>query len=530
MHEYKPDFVLLCLIFNVNISVSVSGIQHVHVSCSKKEICALNELSVTLTCSYSNINITTGFWFNLKDKAKWWKEEHPEDLTLDSDYAGRVRYTEMTNSSSTLTITDLRERDSGEYHLMFITDKGEKYQSSAGVTLTVTDLQVTHNFTEQTLTCRTSCPLTSQITPYYWYRNGQMLKTYTETFSLKVADDGSYSCSADYYKFYSPPLCVGRNCWNVTYTDKRVCAMEGSSVKFSGTYSHPSNLRVKVFWHYFQSGKTIDLKTVTHVANRVEYRKNNVTLKINQLTKDDSNEYLLRFITNDSRGFSGKPGVILKVTDLQVRVSQSAVDSEEQTTVTLSCITSCTLSNNPTYMWYKNRQPVTNKPTKHNKLYLSSSKDAGNYSCAVRGCEERRSPEETVTIKPGSEDHTVLKYIIVGLTAFLVVTLLSGALCVWKRKSSSANGHSSSGENEQHHFASDLNGSVPSDDQDNVQYASVFFKHSQAPKPCPDTTEEDDVQYAAVNIRRSAAATRLVADEAADDPSQIYSKVQKRPT
>ncbi|KAI5607192.1 hypothetical protein C0J50_12456, partial [Silurus asotus] len=117
---------------------SVSGIQHVHVSCSKKEICALRELSVTLTCSYSNINITTGFWFNLKDKAKWWKEEDPEDLTLDSHYAGRVRYTEMTNSSSTLTITDLRERDSGEYHLMFITDKGEKYQSSAGVTLTVT--------------------------------------------------------------------------------------------------------------------------------------------------------------------------------------------------------------------------------------------------------------------------------------------------------------------------------------------------------------------------------------------------------
>ncbi|XP_046696671.1 B-cell receptor CD22-like isoform X4 [Silurus meridionalis] len=441
---------LLLLSFLLYIKVSVSGIQHVHMSCSKKEICALNELSVNLTCSYSNINITTGFWFNLKDKAKWWKEEHPEDLTLDSDYAGRVRYTEMTNSNSTLTITDLRERDSGEYHLMFITDKGEKYQSSAGVTLTVTDLQVTHNFTEQTLTCRTSCPLTSHITPYYWYRNGQMLKTYTETFSLKNADDGSYSCSADYYKCYSPTLCVERNCWDVNYTDKRVCAMEGSSVEFAGNYSHPSNLRVnKVFWHYFEQGKSIDLKTITHVANRVKYRNNNLTLKINQLTKNDSGEYRLRFITNDGKGFSGRPGVILKVIDLQVRVRESAVDSEGQTTVMLSCITSCTLSNNPTYMWYKNRQPITNKPTKHNKLYLSSSEDAGNYSCALRGCKELRSPEETVTIKPGSEDHTVLKHIIVGLTAFLVVTLLSGALCMWKRKSSSANGHSSSGENEQ---------------------------------------------------------------------------------
>ncbi|KAI5616014.1 hypothetical protein C0J50_10697 [Silurus asotus] len=256
--------------------------------------------------------------------------------------------------------------------------------------------------------------------------------------------------------------------------------MEGSSVEFTGSYSHYSNLSVnKVFWHYFQPGTSIDLKTMTHVANRVEYRKNNLTLKINQLTKNDSREYRLRFITNGGGGFSGKPGVILNVTDLQVRVSQSAVDSEGQITVTLSCITSCTLPNNPTYMWYKNLQPVTNKPTKHNKLYLSFSEDAGNYSCAVRGLEELRSPEETVTFHPGSQDHTVLKHIIVGLTAFLVVTLLSGALCMWEKKSSSANGHSSSGEKEQHHFASDLFGRVTSDDQDNV--TTVFFKpfHTQ---------------------------------------------------
>lgn len=115
----------------------MSGIQNLKVSCSHEKICALRESSVNLTCSYSNINVITGFWFSFKDKAKWREEEHPEDLALDSDYAGRVKYTEMTNSSSNLTVTDLRERDSGEYHFMLITDKGEKYVSSAGVTLTV---------------------------------------------------------------------------------------------------------------------------------------------------------------------------------------------------------------------------------------------------------------------------------------------------------------------------------------------------------------------------------------------------------
>ncbi|XP_053532486.1 sialoadhesin [Ictalurus punctatus] len=118
------------------------------------------------------------------------------------------------------------------------------------------------------------------------------------------------------------------------------------------------------------------------------------------LTKKDSGRYQLRFLTNDGEGFSGKPGVILSVTDLQVRASRSAVASEGQTTVTLSCITSCTLSNNPTYMWYRNGQPVTDKLTKHNKLYLISSEDAGNYSCAVTGREDLRCPELTVTCEP----------------------------------------------------------------------------------------------------------------------------------
>ncbi|KAF5889562.1 B-cell receptor CD22-like, partial [Clarias magur] len=57
----------------------------------------------------------------------------------------------------------------------------------------------------------------------------------------------------------------------------------------------------------------------------------------------------------------------------------------------LICKTTCTLSNNPTYIWYKNGQHVTNQYRNDEYLYVSRWK-AGSYSCAVRGDEDLRSP------------------------------------------------------------------------------------------------------------------------------------------
>ncbi|KAK3509965.1 hypothetical protein QTP70_023801, partial [Hemibagrus guttatus] len=391
---------------------SVSGIQNLNVSCTHEKICALRYSSVELNCSYPNINIITGFWFSLKDKAKWREEEHPEDLALDSDYTGRVEYTEMTNLGSTLTITDLRERDEGEYRFVLITDKGEKYVSSVGVTLTVTDLQVVHDSKNKVLICNTSCHLTFADKQYYWYKDGQYIQDYKDnkgTFPLRNSEEVSFSCSVHgYNEILAPPLCVSRRCGTVTYPDKRVCALEGSSMEIAGNYVLPSQQSaVEVFWHSSEDFK--DLKQKPEFANRVEYVKQdrNLTLKMNQLTKDDSGEYRLRIVYTSNR-LSGRPGVVLNVTDLQVRLSHYAVASEERTTVTLGCITSCTLSNSPTYLWYKNGQPVTNKLTKHNKLYLISSEDAGNYSCAVKGREDLRSLEQTVTCESAKQNNNIV--------------------------------------------------------------------------------------------------------------------------
>ncbi|KAL6461873.1 hypothetical protein MHYP_G00300180 [Metynnis hypsauchen] len=243
------------------ILLRISGClgESVSVSCSPQPICALQESAVNLICSYPNIAIKTVFWFSFKQKAKWRNEGHPEDLALDSDYAGRVS-TESTDSKSTLTIRELRERDSGEYHVMIITEQGEKHLNPRAVSLTVTALQV-----------------------------------------------------------------------------------------------------------------------------RV--------------------------------------------------ISSTASDDH---TVTLMCSSTCSLSNNPTYIWYKNGQPVTNKLTRDNKLYLNCSEDAGNYSCAVRGHEELRSPDQTLSdCAENPEQSSVLTLVTVGVVVFLALILITAALwmcCVIRRK------------------------------------------------------------------------------------------------
>ncbi|KAL0159966.1 hypothetical protein M9458_043691, partial [Cirrhinus mrigala] len=78
-------------------------------------------------------------------------------------------------------------------------------------------------------------------------------------------------------------------CWDVTYTSRRVCALVGSTVDISCTYSHPSDHTVnKTFWHY-------DLREEHQFAGRVEYVGNK--LRIKELNISDSGEYRFRITT-----------------------------------------------------------------------------------------------------------------------------------------------------------------------------------------------------------------------------------------
>ncbi|RXN16682.1 sialoadhesin-like isoform X1 [Labeo rohita] len=275
-----------------------------NVTCGQQSICAVKGSEVTLTCFSSNINIKTVFWFSKKQSETWRKNNEPEDLTLDSDYSGRVKH-QISSSSSTLTISDVKERDSGEYQLMFIMNDGVKHLRSAAVSLTVTDLHVRMNtastyLTDDTvkLTCDTSCDLTFGPVYYYWLKHGQYF-TYTDSPNMFVSisrDAGSFSCSHEDLKHCASSVCVSQSvCWVI----------------------HPSDHTVnKTFWHYGptdgQSGIFSDLREEHQFAGHVEYVGNK--LRIKELKISDSGEYRFIIIT-DLNQYSGSPGVILTVTD-----------------------------------------------------------------------------------------------------------------------------------------------------------------------------------------------------------------------
>ncbi|KAI4878000.1 hypothetical protein NFI96_012190, partial [Prochilodus magdalenae] len=574
------------------------------------------------------------FWFSQKQSANWRNEDDPEDLALDSDYAGRVS-SSHTGFSSTLTITDLRETDSGDYHLVIITGGGERRRGSA-VRLTVsgddaaaqdalhspsvehgedwrrkmrfpqspqeveallgflgygagvegprevlrdvdaeelcaldyfhsraidvqmggvashsskvnnhlfsfeggcwfcTDLQVTMSHVTQTalrMTCSTSCSVTPEPL-YLWYKNGQReearSKRQIDLVSSSVPCSVSCSAATHSSEVRSSSVCVfGEDCWNVSYSDRRLCVLEGSSVDVLCTYSHPSTHTVtKVFWYYSDpNGKLKDLRVEERFAGRVEFlggKEGNCSLRMRDVRKSDSGEYRFRFITNTAGGeFSGTPGVVLKVTDLQVRASPSS--PPEGQTVTLTCTSTCTLPNNPTYIWYKSGEPVTNKPTKSNKLYLesASSEELRQYSCALgdRGQNDTPTTPTPTTPTPttpttsnpntgltpeGKGDGAVLKPIMAAVGVCLALILVPVSVWIWRRKSSSAKDPRSTEDSGQCDEALDT--------QEDLHYSTVHFRPSHSADESPSTTstlplDDTDVQYADVKFSRRGAAT-----------------------
>ncbi|KAM7419842.1 hypothetical protein PAMA_016781 [Pampus argenteus] len=316
-----------------SLPVCVRGEPCRRVIYTDRSICAFRGSSVDISCSYSSYeSIRSSFWFSSDRRHQEQNPSQPEDLSEDSQYAGRVEVLETERGRSTLRISDLRESDSAQYHFTFRTDFFQWRSSLPGTTLTVTDLQVkvirstvSQYYTRAELKCHSSCRLPDRSS-YIWYRNGQKMETESSSsYSSSFFQADSHSCAVKGHEdFASLPVCVhGESCRRVIYTDRSICAFRGSSVDISCSYSSYGSIRSS-FWfssdrrHQEQNpSQPEDLSEDSQYAGRVEVletERGRSTLRISDLRESDSAQYHFTFRTYYFEWRSSLPGTTLTVT------------------------------------------------------------------------------------------------------------------------------------------------------------------------------------------------------------------------
>uniref|UniRef100_A0A671VY41 Ig-like domain-containing protein n=1 Tax=Sparus aurata TaxID=8175 RepID=A0A671VY41_SPAAU len=186
----------------------------------------------------------------------------------------------------------------------------------------------------------------------------------------------------------------GQDDYGVTYSSTEICALKGSTVEISCTYRYPSRVDGRdtevngTIWFTKLSGKQpVDLRTDSDYQDRVEYScsEKSCTLRITDLRESDSAEYQFMFITKQPGGrYTGSPGVTLRVTDLQVQVTELPSSCPD-----LKCHSSCRLPDRSSYIWYKNGQKIQSEISPTYSVYYNST---DSFSCAVEGHEDFPSP------------------------------------------------------------------------------------------------------------------------------------------
>ncbi|XP_029706249.1 B-cell receptor CD22-like isoform X3 [Takifugu rubripes] len=272
------------------------------------------------------------------------------------------------------------------------------------------------------LSCNTSCPHTTT----QWYKNREMHQDPLPPIPNTSQDN--FLCAVSGVKeLQSEEVCAAdKSCLTVNYIKKRICALEGSSVNISSKYSSSKYTKSKakhwsrIIWNGEKEERMNVLKT-DHFTYHEDQEKQINTLSIKSVKKSDSAEY--RFMHQDDNT-SQKPGTVLIVTDIKVKISPST-EVTEGDRVKLTCSTSCPLTNNKNYIWYLNDQllQLPEHQNKHLVLDVVTPQHAGNYSCAVNTQRDVRSPEKTLRVQSSSLKWTLTAAAGVG-AALLVFTSL----------------------------------------------------------------------------------------------------------
>ncbi|XP_051734427.1 B-cell receptor CD22-like [Ctenopharyngodon idella] len=392
------------------------------VSYSPSHICALNDSSVIMSCTYTypaGYQIRRVFW--TKGPVKEGVEL--KDLSEDPEYSQRLQYLEDKQQNCTIRLSHVTLNDSHEYYFRFITDKDVKWTGVPGVTLTVTDLQVEspERVTEGDsvrLTCKSSCTLTDRAT-FIWYRNSQPLTERRDRNnelllqSVRREDAGRYSCAVHGHNHTSPAVEL-----NVMYAPTNVSVsisssgeiVSGDSVTLiCSSDSNPPALN----FSWFKGG--------TFVGSGRIY-------SISKISSDDSGEYKCKSINEHREKYSD--AVTLNVMYPPRNVSVLITGSGEIVSgdsVTLICSSD---SNPPAlnFSWFKE-----NESSAVGSGQSFSALQSGRFYCQAHNQHgSQRSDAVTVTVK----GHLVILYISIGVVcgaAVIIMMLIWGIRWMKKR-------------------------------------------------------------------------------------------------
>ncbi|XP_058236708.1 carcinoembryonic antigen-related cell adhesion molecule 6-like isoform X2 [Hemibagrus wyckioides] len=196
------------------------------------------------------------------------------------------------------------------------------------------------------------------------------------------------------------------NEWSKNYNQENLCALKGSTVIMNLTYTHPTDYTVKDrFWIINPApGKEWNnLHNEPGYSGRVQYLEhgqNHFSLRLSDVKETDEHMYCVRVLGEKKRTkdkYLFYPGVTLTVTELRVETPENVVEGNK---TVLVCNTTCSLSETPAFIWYKNDRLIDTKNS-NNTLTLQPTKagDAGRYNCAVRGYDLLRSPARTLNVR-----------------------------------------------------------------------------------------------------------------------------------
>ncbi|XP_066534325.1 carcinoembryonic antigen-related cell adhesion molecule 2-like [Hoplias malabaricus] len=258
--------------------------------------------------------------------------------------------------------------------------------------------------------------------------------------NLTVGDSGNYSCALktdESVRSEPVQLNIRGGEWGVNYSEP-ICAVRGSSVSISCTYSYPGSVREvqRVLWcsnKNTESHCTVppyvydsNSSTASGGFQFVGDKTSNCTLLIRNVQFSHSGGYRFRFITNVTNGkYTGLPGATLDVTALELWMSSSSGDRtlKEGDSVNLTCAVNCTLSS-PQFVWFKNEERLPESGSILHLLTLTVG-DSGNYSCVLKTDESVRSEPVQLNIGGSSSLLMFTALVIVGLVVSLTLIILA---------------------------------------------------------------------------------------------------------